>query len=241
MSDNVNLPFDHGAIARQVIDNVDVDKLLSNLQGYRDFAAKNRRYEMANDLQNAIMVIAAMRYELKKGGIRMSDMVHHPKHYQKEGRPECIQEMFEKFGAVAVYWFSVLSSYKYRYRAGDKDGNSAEQDEAKSVWYDNEAEKMRALGAPSGWVKCSDRLPDNAYEPGAFCPRCFVKTRYGVTEGWFNPDYDVWFVLIWYYTRRYLEHEISLERGDVPKVCTMMKSDVTHWMPLPDMPKEVSE
>lgn len=66
MSDNVNLPFDHGAIARQVIDNVDVDKRLSNLQGYRDFAAKNRRCEMANDLQNAIMVIAAMRYELKK-------------------------------------------------------------------------------------------------------------------------------------------------------------------------------
>lgn len=62
----MEMPIDHGAIARQVIDDVDVDKLLSNLQGYRDFAAKNGRYNMANDLQNAIMVISAMRYELRR-------------------------------------------------------------------------------------------------------------------------------------------------------------------------------
>lgn len=62
----MEMPIDYGAIARQVIDDVDVDKLLSNLQGHRDFAAKNGRCEMANNLQNAIMVIAAMRYELNK-------------------------------------------------------------------------------------------------------------------------------------------------------------------------------
>lgn len=72
----------------------------------------------------------------------MGDMVHHPKHYQKEGRPECIVEMEQKFGTKAVYWFCKLNAYKYRYRAGNKGGNTAEQDEAKAVWYDNKAEEM---------------------------------------------------------------------------------------------------
>lgn len=72
----------------------------------------------------------------------MADNVNHPAHYVKEGRKECIVEMEEKFGPLAVYWFSVLSAYKYRYRDGDKPGNSAEQDEAKAEWFDQEAKEM---------------------------------------------------------------------------------------------------
>ena len=72
----------------------------------------------------------------------MSDNVNHPSHYQQEGRKECIVEMEEKFGVKAVYWFCKLNAYKYRYRAGNKDGNSAEQDEAKAKWYDKKAEEM---------------------------------------------------------------------------------------------------
>ena len=73
----------------------------------------------------------------------MADNVNHPAHYVKEGRKECIVEMEEKFGPLAVYWFSVLSAYKYRYRDGDKPGNSAEQDEAKALWYDAKADEMQ--------------------------------------------------------------------------------------------------
>lgn len=149
----------------------------------------------------------------------MSDNVNHPKHYQKEGRPECIQEMLEKFGAIAVYWFSVLSSYKYRYRAGDKDGNSAEQDEAKAVWYDNETEKMRALGAPSGWISCSDRKPDGESYKWAVgitsSGRCIAFQEHNAYEN-DNGGISV---------PTYLAHG----------------SEITHWMPLADVPKEVSE
>lgn len=98
-------------------------------------------------------------------------------------------------------------------------------------------EDYKRLQSVNSWIPCSERMPENADDPGAFCPKYYVNTRYGVTEGWYNPDFDVWFVLIWYYTRRFLDHEISLERGDVPKVCAMMKSDVTHWMPLPAPPE----
>jgi hypothetical protein len=110
---------------------------------------------------------------------------------------------------------------------------------ASTGWsYETPEEAAKAWNTrASGWIPCSERMPENADDPGAFCPKYYVKTRYGVTEGWYNPDFDVWFVLIWYYTRRFLDHEISLERGDVPKVCAMMKSDVTHWMPLPAPPE----
>lgn len=91
----------------------------------------------------------------------MREQVDHPSHYQKAGRKECIVEMLEKFGPVAVYWFSKLSAFKYRYRAGDKDGNPAEQDEAKAKWYDSKEVEMRKLGAPDGWIKCSDRMPED--------------------------------------------------------------------------------
>lgn len=61
----------------------------------------------------------------------MKDLVIHPDHYNKEGRKECWDEMIEKFGPTAVAIFDVLSAYKYLYRAGEKDGNPAEQDLAK--------------------------------------------------------------------------------------------------------------
>lgn len=74
----------------------------------------------------------------------MAEMVNHPNHYQKEGRKECIVEMEELFGPEAVYWFSKLSAFKYRYRAGDKEYNSEEQDLSKAMWYDDYAKKMEA-------------------------------------------------------------------------------------------------
>ena len=78
----------------------------------------------------------------------MKDLVNHPEHYQKPGRKECIVEMEEKFGTIAVYWFSRLSAYKYRYRKGYKLGNSAAQDEMKAKWYDNKAAEMERKSRP---------------------------------------------------------------------------------------------
>lgn len=61
----------------------------------------------------------------------MKEMVIHPDHYNVSGRKECWDEMKELFGDAAVAIFDCLSAYKYRYRAGEKDGNPEEQDKAK--------------------------------------------------------------------------------------------------------------
>lgn len=65
----------------------------------------------------------------------MSDKTN-PEHY-KLHEHECIDEMLEVFGADAVKIFCVLNTWKYRYRAGSKTGESAADDNAKSDWYMN--------------------------------------------------------------------------------------------------------
>lgn len=60
------------------------------------------------------------------------DSVNHPKHYCREGAMECIDEMVLIFGKEAVKNFCLLNSWKYRYRAADKNG---EEDMKKSDFY----------------------------------------------------------------------------------------------------------
>lgn len=72
----------------------------------------------------------------------MSEAVNHPKHYQKEGRKECIKEMEERFGLRETGAFALLSAYKYLYRAGEKEGNSKRQDIEKARWYFNYANNL---------------------------------------------------------------------------------------------------
>lgn len=61
--------------------------------------------------------------------------VNHPEHYQ--GKHECIEVMRAMFGDEAVAGFCRCNSFKYRFRAGNKDGNTYEQDIAKAEWYEN--------------------------------------------------------------------------------------------------------
>lgn len=63
-----------------------------------------------------------------------SDNVNHPEHYQ--GKRECIDIMRVMFGDEAVKGFCKCNAFKYRFRAGKKEGNSAEQDIQKAVWYE---------------------------------------------------------------------------------------------------------
>lgn len=73
----------------------------------------------------------------------MSEQVNHPAHYQKGGR-ECIDVMIEKYGVEAVINFCECNEFKYLWRAGLKDGNSAEQDRAKGAWYRRKAEELKS-------------------------------------------------------------------------------------------------
>ena len=71
-----------------------------------------------------------------------AEQVNHPSHYSQEGRRECIEEMRLIFGDEAVKIWCALTAYKYRYRAGNKEGNSAEQDNKKAEWYLDYIEEM---------------------------------------------------------------------------------------------------
>lgn len=71
----------------------------------------------------------------------MSEHVNHPAHYQKGGR-ECIDVMVEEFGAEAVIAFCKCNAFKYRWRAGLKEGQPEERDIAKAEWYDKKAEEL---------------------------------------------------------------------------------------------------
>lgn len=91
-----------------------------------------------------------------------------------------------------------------------------------------------------GWVSVDERLPENAKHKGALCPRYQLMTKYGVTEGWYNPDLESWYILIWFMTERYLDSEIDFERGTWPKIvrCENKVNDrysiVMAWRPLPE-------
>lgn len=68
--------------------------------------------------------------------------INHPSHYNILGRKECIVEMEEKFGPLAVYHFCVCNNYKYIYRAGEKEIALKEDDLSKAEWYANYANKV---------------------------------------------------------------------------------------------------
>lgn len=89
------------------------------------------------------------------------EKVNHPKHYNQPGKKECIDEMVEKFGLDATLNFCWLNCYKYLYRAGEKEGNSAEQDIAKAAWYLNWADAHEYELTPSNML---NELLADAYE-----------------------------------------------------------------------------
>lgn len=73
-----------------------------------------------------------------------NENVNHPKHYNIPGRKECIEEMLDKFGVVAVRNFCILNAYKYNYRHELKGGI---EDIKKAEWYIN---KYAELGGDVG-------------------------------------------------------------------------------------------
>ena len=90
------------------------------------------------------------------------------------------------------------------------------------------------------WHRVEEELPPNAKHPGAFCPKVRVLTRWGVTDGWFNPDMGrngLWCVLLWFFMGTWKEDDIDFERGDRPEMVWLSQDDVIAWMPI-EPPKE---
>ena len=69
------------------------------------------------------------------------DSVSHPDYYQ--GPHECIDLMKALFGEKDVMAFCRCNSFKYRFRAGRKEGADAEEDLAKARWYEDFLIEMR--------------------------------------------------------------------------------------------------
>lgn len=67
------------------------------------------------------------------------NIISKPKHYNREGGMECIDEMILVFGKEAVKHFCLCNAWKYRYRAADKNG---EEDLKKSDWYLNKYKEL---------------------------------------------------------------------------------------------------
>ena len=101
-------------------------------------------------------------------------------------------------------------------------------------------EKILRKHMNDGWIPVEQELPPNSKHKGALCPRYQVMTKYGVTEGWYNPDYESWYILCWFMGNDHLKHEIDFERGTFPKVvrCENSVNDkhgiVIAWRPLPE-------
>lgn len=87
-----------------------------------------------------------------------------------------------------------------------------------------------------GWIPVEKELPPNAKQKGAFCPKYQVMTKYGVTEGWYNPDYESWFCLFWFVDNKFTKPYIDFEHGDMPKRIQIEKGVdfVLAWRPMPE-------
>ena len=87
-----------------------------------------------------------------------------------------------------------------------------------------------------GWIPVEKELPPNAKQKGAFCPKYQVMTKYGVTEGWYNPDYESWFCLFWFVDNKFIKPYIDFEHGAVPKMMQIEKGIdiVLAWRPMPE-------
>ena len=72
--------------------------------------------------------------------IQEFDNVNKPKHYNREGGMQCIDEMLLIFGKKAVIDFCALNAWKYRYRAMNK-GKC--EDLKKADWYINKIKELR--------------------------------------------------------------------------------------------------
>ena len=71
------------------------------------------------------------------------NQVEHPSHYSQEGRLECLEEMLLMFGKENVITWCRITAYKYYYRAGNKEHESAEKDRAKAMFYLNYVKKLQ--------------------------------------------------------------------------------------------------
>lgn len=74
----------------------------------------------------------------------MKDQIN-PSHYQN-GSVEVWEMMVRIWGEEAFKNYCELNAFKYRMRAGTKEGNPVEQDIEKAKWYEEKLAKLNSNG-----------------------------------------------------------------------------------------------
>lgn len=90
------------------------------------------------------------------------EYVDHPRHYNRDGAMECIDEMILLYGKKETAIFCKLTAHRYRYRAGSKPGEEAMKDLKKSDWYMN---KYKELTQSDDATKVSSCISYNSIAP----------------------------------------------------------------------------
>ena len=104
------------------------------------------------------------------------------------------------------------------------------------------AEEIIRKHMNDGWIPVEERLPE---DDGEYCTQYQIMTKYGVTEGWYHPNENVWYVLLWRHLRE--NGEIDFEKGDIPTLELInpeIRTDIIiAWMLLPEPyhPEELEE
>ena len=81
-----------------------------------------------------------------EGGIRPSKDNDHinPQHYQN-GPMEVWEMMVKIWGEEKYIGFCQMNAFKYRMRAGNKEGQPAERDLTKAKWYEDKVKEIKSI------------------------------------------------------------------------------------------------
>ena len=113
-------------------------------------------------------------------------------------------------------------------------GNSGSYSQYNEAWCDClDRVRQELKDVNDGWIPVDEKMPE---DDGEYCTQCQIMTKYGVTEGWYHPNENVWYVLLWRHLRE--NGEIDFEKGDIPTLELInpeIRTDIIiAWMPLPD-------
>lgn len=108
------------------------------------------------------------------------DVVQHPRHYNRDGAMECIDEMELIFGPEMTMHFCLGCVFKYRYRSGLKD--SGYQDLEKSDWYMKKYKELKEK------IEASNTITTQPVNPWTITP---MVTQTTTPNWWDNPNYTI--------------------------------------------------
>lgn len=112
------------------------------------------------------------------------NMVSHPRHYNREGAMECIDEMELIFGPEMTMHFCLGCVFKYRYRAGLKDNGY--QDLEKSDWYMKKYKELKEKIEQGN----TTTVPTTPWIINPTAPLS-VPSPSTVPNWWDNPNYTI--------------------------------------------------